>query len=257
LISIFSGDSFLKYRVAKTYYEILGVPGNASELEIKSAYHRLARKYHPDKADASADAAAMEAEFSQISTAYNTLKDKDKRQAYNQILGSRHMSSNDSSSNKIPAVSSNASVSEQKVFSGPNSEKNKAMAAKRSFVRGAQLMSAGDYSKAAECFDNAIKNNDEEAVYHARLALALLRSHRSFTRATEAANRAISLDPYNSDFRLILAELYENANSKTMAIQTYEEIIKWDPNNTKARIALDQLKPSRGGILGKLFGKKK
>ena len=248
--------------MAKSYYEILGVPGNASELEIKSAYHRLARKYHPDKADANADAAAMEAEFSQISTAYNILKDKEKRQSYNQSLGSRHMTSasDSSSSNKIPAVStgsSTASTEQQRVFTGPNSDKNKAMAAKRSFVRGAQLMTSGDYAKAAECFDNAIKNNDDEAVYHARLALALLRSHRSFTRATEAAKRAIALDPYNSDFRMILAELYENANSKTMAIQTYEEILKWDANNTKARMALEHLRPTRGGIFGKLFGKKK
>lgn len=246
--------------MAKNFYEILGVPRTASDLEIKSAYHRLARRYHPDKAETPEQSQAMEAEFARISTAYNTLKDKDKRLGYDKTLATQQASSS-SSSGQMPAApppgsSAGGSAGDRPAFASAASDKSRAVVAKRAFVRGMQMMTSGDYAKASELFDVAIKNNEAEASYHAKLAVALLRSHRSFSRATEAAQRAITLDPYNSDYRLILAELYESANIKTMAVQTYEEILKWDPSNEKARIGLEALKPSKGSFFGKLFGRK-
>jgi curved DNA-binding protein len=65
----------------KDYYKILGVERNADEAEIKKAYRRLARKYHPDVSKES-DA---EARFKEIGEAYEVLKDKEKRQAYDQL----------------------------------------------------------------------------------------------------------------------------------------------------------------------------
>jgi curved DNA-binding protein CbpA len=248
--------------VAKNHYEILGVPRSATDLEIKSAYHKLARRFHPDKAESPEKAAHMEAEFSRISTAYNTLKDKDKRALYDRTLQSgspgaaRDMDLPED--NATPTSSGVKTANENRTagFVNAATEQNRAAVAKRAFVRGAQLMTSGEYAKASELFEMAIKNNDVEAVYHARLALSLLRSHRAFNRATEAAKRAIELDPYNSDYRIILAELYEGANIKSMAISTYEEILKWDPSNEKARIALEVLKPSKKGLFSKFFGRK-
>ncbi|MEM8845229.1 MAG: DnaJ C-terminal domain-containing protein [Pseudomonadota bacterium] len=65
----------------KDYYKILGVERNADEAEIKKAYRRLARKYHPDVSKES-DA---EAKFKEIGEAYEVLKDSQKRQAYDQL----------------------------------------------------------------------------------------------------------------------------------------------------------------------------
>ena len=240
--------------MAKSFYEILGVPRTASELEIKSAYHKLARRYHPDKAETPDQAASLEAEFAKISTAYNTLKDKEKRAGYDKTLST---SVDKGSSGSMPAASMSAGGSGDKpAFANASTDKNKAMVAKRAFVRGTQMMATGEYAKAAELFDVAIKNNETEAAYHAKLALSLLRSPRSFSRATDAAQRAIELDPYNSDYRIILAELYESANITTMATKTYEEILKWDPANEKARLALENLKPTKSSFFGKLFGRK-
>jgi molecular chaperone DnaJ len=63
----------------KNFYDILGVPENAAEDEIKAAYRKLARKYHPDR---NTDDPNAESRFKEISEAYDTLSDKDKRKQY-------------------------------------------------------------------------------------------------------------------------------------------------------------------------------
>lgn len=65
----------------RDYYEILGVDRNATEKEIKSAYRKLAMKYHPDRSDAP-DA---EERFKEISEAYAVLSDPEKRRQYDQF----------------------------------------------------------------------------------------------------------------------------------------------------------------------------
>jgi len=65
----------------KDYYEILGVKRDASADDIKTAYRRLARKYHPDVSKEK-DA---EAKFKEMAEAYETLKDPEKRAAYDQL----------------------------------------------------------------------------------------------------------------------------------------------------------------------------
>jgi curved DNA-binding protein len=65
----------------KDYYDTLGVDRDASQDDIKRAYRRLARRYHPDVSDES-DA---EERFKEIGEAYEVLKDPEKRAAYDQF----------------------------------------------------------------------------------------------------------------------------------------------------------------------------
>lgn len=65
----------------RDYYEILGVPRDANEQEIKKAYRRLARQYHPD-VNKSPEA---EARFKEINEAYQVLSDPEKRAAYDRF----------------------------------------------------------------------------------------------------------------------------------------------------------------------------
>jgi DnaJ-class molecular chaperone len=66
----------------KDYYNILGVKKTASEKEIKSAFRKLARKYHPDLNPNDREA---EAKFKELNEAYEVLSDADKRKKYNQF----------------------------------------------------------------------------------------------------------------------------------------------------------------------------
>jgi curved DNA-binding protein len=65
----------------KDYYETLGIEPSAGEAEIKTAYRRLARKYHPDVSKEK----GAEDRFKAVNEAYEVLRDKDKRAEYDQL----------------------------------------------------------------------------------------------------------------------------------------------------------------------------
>lgn len=66
----------------RDYYEVLGVDKNASEADIKKAFRKLARKYHPDVNPGDKEA---EAKFKEINEAYDVLSNAEKRQQYDQF----------------------------------------------------------------------------------------------------------------------------------------------------------------------------
>jgi molecular chaperone DnaJ len=67
---------------AKDFYQVLGVPDSASQDDIKKAYRRLAKQYHPDANPNNPKAAER---FKEVSEAHSTLSDAEKRKQYDQM----------------------------------------------------------------------------------------------------------------------------------------------------------------------------
>ena len=68
--------------MSRDYYDVLGVTRDAGDEEIKRAFRRKAKQYHPD---ANPDDPAAEARFKEVNAAYEVLSDEDKRAAYNRF----------------------------------------------------------------------------------------------------------------------------------------------------------------------------
>ncbi|MFZ2486504.1 MAG: DnaJ C-terminal domain-containing protein [Anaerolineae bacterium] len=99
----------------KDYYAILGVPRNADEQTIKSAFRRLARVYHPD---VNANKATATEKFKEINEAYTVLSDPDKRARYDLFNGRfdqyGHSGSNPQPGYTAPRPNTNASAAKER-----------------------------------------------------------------------------------------------------------------------------------------------
>ena len=243
--------------MAESYYQILGVPTDSDEREIKRAYHRLARELHPDKASTPEAARTAEQQFAIVSTAYNVLKDAEQRRDYdsqNQVQSRETVTERSATQTSTAAVTTAPRPSRGPATPTPKDERaakggigltpERASIGQKAYVKGVQLVKAKDYAKAAEFFEAAIANNDSEAAYHASLGMALIQAKRS-------ASRAIELDNYNLDYKFNLAQIYETIGSKSNAIKAYQEILRWDSGNKMAQQMLRTL-THKPGILGKL-----
>jgi len=71
----------------RDYYEVLGVPKSADQATMKKAYYQLAKKWHPDT---NKDPDAQK-RFSEISAAYDVLRDEKKRAQYDQYVSLTHL----------------------------------------------------------------------------------------------------------------------------------------------------------------------
>ena len=233
-------DFLIRVKNAKTHYDVLGVPIEASTQELKTVYYQLARRYHPDRFR-KVDAGLMrriESAFARITQAYDTLRDDAPRANYNLKIAARKKA--EQLADSAPKA---ATPAPEHVAPGADQpEISDAQRAESQFKEGFAALELGQRKVALSLFAAAVRAVPNEPRYRAFYG-QMLASNEATRRAGEAElNVAIKLDPHKSEYRVMLAELYRDLGLKLRAKGEAERAVAADPNNSKARELLRSLK---------------
>ncbi len=202
-------------RLTKTdFYGILDVEKKASYDEIKKAYYRAAKVFHPDR-HFSLPSETLKNQlhtiFSQITEAYRILSDQKMRREYDESLAIK------------PA----------------KFEKSNVEIARVRFGEGKAAMRNRAFADAAELFGQATYLDSSMPIYHFHMGLAYEKIEK-FREAEKALRHALKLDPFNADYLAELGHVYLKLDLQLRAQSMFEKALKFDPSHEYAIKGLQQ-----------------
>lgn len=233
----------------RSHADVLGVSPQATGAEIKAAYFRLARRFHPDvhHAPALADLRErLEQIFGRVTQAYEALRDADTRRL--QPLGGALAGAG------RPAGAATAAAGGP----GPPAPSGEEL------LRSAEgRFAEGRYWECVALAETALRYEDRALQVRARVLLArAYLSHAGTEKQAEQVLLAALRDaPDHVDALVLLGRAYERAGVKTRAAGMYHRALELRPRHREALQALEALEPSTpaapgGGLLGRLRRKR-
>lgn len=197
------------------YYDIFGLTKQATPDEVKEAYYKKTKEFHPDKhfyLSSETLKNKLNSLFSYLNEAYKILSDPRMRSEYDQTLSSGTVQ-----------------------IEGCNSE-----IARDRFVEGKEALRKGSYTEATELFRQAVHIDSSVAVYHFCLGLAL-EKEKKLEDAEASIITALKLDPLNADYIAELGHIYLDLGFNSRAKNAFEKVIKFDPSNERAAEGLHKI----------------
>jgi curved DNA-binding protein CbpA len=254
---------------SKNHFEVLGLDRKATATDVKGAYFRLARRFHPDvhhEASLSDMRDKLEAVFIRLGEAYEILRDRDKRADYEERLGRPRPPASTAPSGAAP--SSGAEPEPE-----PNAQA-RAERAQEAVQRAEKLYAAA--SEAEE--DAAVRQKYWEAIQlvepifekltgrlrlRGRLVLArcYLENPNWVKRAEETLRAATREEPGDPEAYRLLGRLYEERGLRTRATGMFRHVLELKSDDTEAAEALSRMGSAEesptpeegGGFLRKMF----
>jgi curved DNA-binding protein CbpA len=232
---------FARLKNARDHYDVLDIARLSSAEEIKSAYHALARRFHPDHFHKSDTAlrTQVDSAFARIARAYETLSNIALRAAYDVKLNPK--SAGDG------AKTATAAKRDQPAAEGKEAERkdnppNAAERAEASFQQGLAALQRNQRDQAVRLLADAAMLAPREARYRAKYGHALIGETNARRVAESELQAAISLEPNNASHRVMLAELYQAIGLRRRAQGEVERALAADPKNEAARALLTSLR---------------
>lgn len=195
------------------HYVVLGISSEASQEAVREAYYVLARRYHPDRfraGDLQDLLPRFEAFFAQVTEAYNTLIDPDRRAEYDESLAA-------------PADAEGPKQSESSYL------------ARQNYLRGRALVQQRKSVEAVQFLENAVQLDGMQPDYHRELGLLLVRNARRREDAERHLLRASELAPAQVAPYVALAGLYQRAGKLVAASRMVREALRWEPDHAEAK----------------------
>lgn len=197
------------------YYGVLGVKDYATIGEIKSAYYKVAKQFHPDMhfhlADDSLKGKLSDI-FSYIYDAYATLSNPERKKEYDRMI----------------------SLKPARLTS--NQDKAKAL-----FNEGKVELKRNKYQEAELLFGQAKYFDSTMSEYHYYYGIALMKQEK-FKLAEKALERALKLEPANANYLADLGFVFLNLGFPTRARAFFEKALKISPDNARACEGMTSIK---------------
>jgi curved DNA-binding protein CbpA len=225
---------FKRLAEARDFYEVLDVAQTATSDEIKTAYHALARTFHPDRFHKSEAALRrnIDSAFARIAQAYETLSNQSSRTTYDQKQKPKGREGRRQATS--PTQPTNGG--------GDKKPKSEAARAENSFQRGMEAMKSNRHNEAVPLLAEAAMLAPREARYRAHYGHALIKQANTRRMAEGELQAALTLDPENPSYRVMLAELYQELGLRRRAEGEVQRALLADPKNQSARELLLSLK---------------
>ena len=191
------------------YYQLLGIAPAASPAEVRQAYARLAREKHPDRFRDPAEKQRAQAEFQDITTAFNTLVNPRSREEYDQA---RHR----------PQPRTAEEI------------------AKDAYERAQPLVESGRLEDAVTLLRTAVHHAPGEAAYHAALGRVLALVPQAAREAVQVLERATQLAPQSAAAFADLAAVLAKQGLRLRAQKAAETARRLAPRDARiARLAAE------------------
>lgn len=233
----------------RNHFEVLGIPRASNELQVKEAYFRLARRFHPDTHH-DTNLADMhdkiEAIFIRLGEAYEVLRDRNRRSSYESDLASR-----------APRTPSGPAANPA-AAADPELE---ATVAEESVKRGEEYLAEGKYWDAIRLLEPAVNALSGTWKVRARLALAraYLKNPHWVKRAEDVLHAITREDGRSAEAFFLLGRLYKQGGLRSRAASMFRKALEAKPDHEQAAAELAAPPPEQtaegGSILKKLFGR--
>ncbi len=242
-----SADELIRVRDTyrrQTHFEVLGVPLGAPQAEVRGAFVKLAKRYHPDRfRGAPSELAALAAEiFARISSAHDTLCDSQARAAY------------------LAELRTGKTANQQR------KEVARIVSAEQECRKGEDSLKAREYERAVSHFQRALELSPDEGEFHAFYGWSLFLTKPSDPKtrkeAVEHLKKALSLAPASPTGYYYLGQMQKACGDPDQAVKMFRKVLSLRRNHVEASRELRLLKQrgrqrndSTSGMFG--FGRKK
>ena len=201
------------------HYQVLNLRREAPLDEVKRAYFKLAKEYHPDRhlqGGMEDLLEQLEALFGRITQAYDTLLTEKTRKDYDLYLVMRPFQQKWRKSDPETTINTELKIAQQ-------------------YQRAKEAFKQGDMRQVVNCMEWILRMGTEKAEFHDLLGQASLAIPGKLREAEEAFKKAIQLNPADPNHYVGLGLVYKKGGMKSRALSLFQEALKWDSANQKAQ----------------------
>jgi curved DNA-binding protein CbpA len=229
---------------ATTHYEVLDVSPTADAGQAKLAYYALARRFHPDRFHDLARTplhARLESAFARVTQAHETLANPDLRATYDVKIEALKRGGA-----KVAAPSADQYARPTPAWddaSGNGSDDLQSV--EKRFKEGLAALQLGQINVAITTLSIAARLAPKQPRYRAYYGRALAGRQQTQRLAEVELQAAVTLDPGNASYRVMLAELYRDLGFSRRAIAELKRAVSLDSGNAEARQMLQTLEAKK------------